>query len=99
MYLVGIKLGMRLKQTSCFPASVCPPQELLEDPSVVVRGATVVGVSQILSLYWEMIPGSVIKSLLGRMVQDLAWDASAISVRVAVIQVSGVCPQTAVHVS
>lgn len=40
-----------------------------------------------LSNFWEMVPAAVIKSLLGCLIRDLAWDASAISVRVAVLQV------------
>lgn len=62
-------------------------QELLDDPSVMVRVVTVAGVCRVLSYYWEMIPAPVIKTLLGRLVKDLAWDASAINVRVAVLQV------------
>ena len=63
-------------------------QELLDDPSVMVRVVTVAGVCRVLSYYWEMIPAPVIKTLLGRLVKDLAWDASAINVRVAVLQVT-----------
>lgn len=82
---------------SCFPPSFIPshsllspspsPQELLNDPSVVVRVTGVVGVCRVLSYFWEMIPAAVIKSLLTRLIRDLAWDASAIGVRVAVLQV------------
>ena len=62
-------------------------QELLDDPSVMVRVVAVAGVCRVLSYYWEMTPAPVIKTLLGRLVKDLAWDASAINVRVAVLQV------------
>ena len=47
----------------------------------------VVGVCRVLSYFWEMVPAAVIKSLLIRLIRDLAWDASAIGVRVAVLQV------------
>ena len=63
-------------------------QELLDDPSVMVRVVAVAGVCRVLSYYWEMTPAPVIKTLLGRLVKDLAWDASAINVRVAVLQVT-----------
>lgn len=62
-------------------------QELLSDPSVVVRVTGVVGVCRVFSYFWEMVPAAVIKSLLIRLIRDLAWDASAIGVRVAVLQV------------
>ena len=82
--------------STCFPPSFLPshslssppsPQELLNDPSVVVRVTGVVGVCRVLSYFWEMVPAAVIKSLLTRLIRDLAWDASAIGVRVAVLQV------------
>ena len=60
----------------------------------MVRVVAVAGVCRILSYYWEMTPAPVIKTLLGRLVKDLAWDASAVNVRVAVLQVfvlGGVC--------
>ena len=53
----------------------------------MVRVVAVAGVCRVLSYYWEMTPAPVIKTLLGRLVKDLAWDASAINVRVAVLQV------------
>ena len=54
----------------------------------MVRVVAVAGVCRVLSYYWEMTPAPVIKALLGRLVKDLAWDASAINVRVAVLQVT-----------
>ena len=54
---------------------------------MMVRVVAVAGVCRVLSYYWEMTPAPVIKTLLGRLVKDLAWDASAINVRVAVLQV------------
>jgi hypothetical protein len=56
----------------------------------MVRVVAVAGVCRVLSYYWEMTPAPVIKTLLGRLVRDLAWDASAINVRVAVLQVGWV---------
>ena len=53
----------------------------------MVRVAAVAGVCRVLSFYWEMIPASVLRTMLGRLVKDLAWDVSAVNVRVAVLQV------------
>ena len=39
-------------------------------------------------MYYEMVPFAVMKAILCRLVQELAWDSSAIDVRVAVLQVS-----------
>ena len=54
---------------------------------MLVRVTAVSGVCHVLSLYFEMIPFPAIKTLLGRLVKELAWDAAAIDVRVAVLQV------------
>ena len=62
-------------------------QDLLADGCVVVRVTAVTGVCRVLSLYLDLIPFPVMKQLLGKLVQDLVWDAAAIGVRVAVVQV------------
>ncbi len=54
----------------------------------MVRVSAVVGVCRTLSYYWEMIPAAVIKTLVSKMVQELAWDCTAVNVRVSVVQVS-----------
>ena len=44
-----------------------------------------------LSCYWEMLPVHVIRDLLTMLISDLAFDASSVNVRVAVIQVCIIC--------
>ena len=56
---------------------------------MLVRVTAVSGVCRVLSLFFELIPFPVMKTLLGRLVKELVWDASAIDVRVAVLQVRG----------
>ncbi len=58
------------------------------DRSVLVRVTTITGVCRVLSLYFDLVPFPVLKEVLGKLVKELAWDASAIDVRVAVVQVS-----------
>lgn len=48
---------------------------------------SITGVCRVLSLYFQLIPFPVMKSLLGRLVKELAWDAAANDIRVAVLQV------------
>ena len=67
--------------------NLIPPQDLLRDSSVLVRVTGVSGVCRVLSLYFELIPFPVMKSLVGRLVKELAWDSASIDVRVAVLQV------------
>lgn len=64
-------------------------KELLEDPSVAVRIAAITGVCRVLSYYWELVPASVIKSFLTKLIVKLCRDASSDNVRVAVLQ--GMC--------
>lgn len=54
---------------------------------MVVRVTAVTGVCRILSLYFDLVPFPVMKELLGKLVKELVWDAAAIDVRVAVLQV------------
>ena len=56
---------------------------------VMVRVTAVAGVCRVLSYYWEMVPAPVLRAILGRLVKELAWDVTAVNVRVAVLQVRG----------
>ena len=62
-------------------------QDLLVDPCVLVRVTAVTGTCRILSLYFDLVPFPMMKELLGKLVKELVWDAAAIDVRVAVLQV------------
>lgn len=53
-----------------------------------VRVAAITGVCRVLSYYWELVPASVIKSFLTKLVVELCRDASSDNVRVTVLQVS-----------
>jgi len=55
---------------------------------VSVRVAAITGVCRVLSYYWELIPASVIKSFLTKLVVELCRDTSSDIVRVTVLQVS-----------
>ena len=82
---------MKLQCLSCqLPVCLCCYQDLLEDPSVTVRCAATAGVCRVLGSYWELVPPTVIRSLLKRLLGDLARDAASVSVRVAVVQVGHV---------
>ena len=59
--------------------------ELLFDGEALVRELCVKGVSKILNIYWELIPTAVIKLLLSKMIDQLAYDSNSVKVRVAVV--------------
>ncbi|NXU50118.1 CNDG2 protein, partial [Turnix velox] len=59
---------------------------LLEDPYPIVRSAGILGVTQITSKYWEMIPPTVLAYLLKKVVEDLACDISSADVRCSVFK-------------
>ncbi|EDO49585.1 predicted protein [Nematostella vectensis] len=61
-------------------------QELLEDPSPIVRATGVHGVCRIAGVFWELIPVHTVKSLITRLITSVAFDATSSSVRVAVFQ-------------
>jgi len=63
-------------------------QKLLEDPSHVVRAIGVSGICRVSAVFWEVIPVETIRSLIGVIVQKLAWDSSSADVRHAVIKVN-----------
>lgn len=53
----------------------------------MVRTVAVSGVCRVSAVYWEFIPADTIRSLMGVIVQKLAWDASSADVRHAVVKV------------
>ncbi|GAB1606710.1 hypothetical protein Ahia01_000953600 [Argonauta hians] len=59
---------------------------LLMDPCPSIRSRTIVGVCQMLSAYWQMIPKEVIKSYITTLIEDLAWDSSSAEVRESVLK-------------
>ncbi|XP_021243904.1 condensin-2 complex subunit G2 isoform X2 [Numida meleagris] len=59
---------------------------LLEDPHPVVRSTGVLGVCQITSKYWEMIPPAVIADLLKKLIEELACDVTSADVRCSVFK-------------
>jgi hypothetical protein len=58
---------------------------LLKDACVAVRVVAVHGTCRILTLYSELLPAHTAKELLATLTRDLAHDAAASSVRVAVL--------------
>ncbi|XP_025083646.1 condensin-2 complex subunit G2-like isoform X1 [Pomacea canaliculata] len=61
-------------------------QRLLADPCPVVRAVTGEGVCLLMSEYLDMLPVEVVQTLLRRLLQELVWDASSPSVRLAVVK-------------
>ncbi|NXW89316.1 CNDG2 protein, partial [Alopecoenas beccarii] len=59
---------------------------LLEDPHPVVRSTGILGVTQIIAKYWEMIPPTVLADLLTKLTGDLAYDVTSADVRCAVFK-------------
>ncbi|XP_030120140.4 condensin-2 complex subunit G2 [Taeniopygia guttata] len=59
---------------------------LLEDPHPVVRSTGILGVTQIISKYWEMIPPTVLADLLKKITGDLACDITSADVRCSVFK-------------
>ncbi|NXN71049.1 CNDG2 protein, partial [Himantopus himantopus] len=59
---------------------------LLEDPHPVVRSTGILGVTQITSKYWEMIPPTILADLLKKLTGELACDASSADVRCSVFK-------------
>ncbi|XP_037985789.1 condensin-2 complex subunit G2 [Motacilla alba alba] len=59
---------------------------LLEDPHPVVRSTGVLGVTQIISKYWEMIPPTILADLLKKITGDLACDITSADVRCSVFK-------------
>ncbi|NXB01274.1 CNDG2 protein, partial [Cnemophilus loriae] len=59
---------------------------LLEDPHPVVRSAGILGVTQITSKYWEMIPPTILADLLKKITGELACDITSADVRCSVFK-------------
>ncbi|PKU34867.1 hypothetical protein llap_14829 [Limosa lapponica baueri] len=59
---------------------------LLEDPHPVVRSTGILGVTQITSRYWEMIPPTILADLLKKLTEELACDVTSADVRCSVFK-------------
>ncbi|NXN31267.1 CNDG2 protein, partial [Nycticryphes semicollaris] len=59
---------------------------LLEDPHPVVRSTGILGVTQITSKYWEMIPPTILADLLKKLTEELACDIASADVRCSVFK-------------
>ncbi|NWI19467.1 CNDG2 protein, partial [Crypturellus soui] len=59
---------------------------LLEDPHPLVRSTGILGVSQISSKYWEMIPPTILADLLKKLIGELAYDVTSADVRCSVFK-------------
>ncbi|NWH80528.1 CNDG2 protein, partial [Piaya cayana] len=59
---------------------------LLEDPHPVVRSTGILGVTQITSKYWEMIPPPILTDLLKKLTGELAYDITSADVRCSVFK-------------
>ncbi|NWR15360.1 CNDG2 protein, partial [Emberiza fucata] len=59
---------------------------LLEDPHPFVRSTGILGVTQIISKYWEMIPPTILADLLKKITGDLACDITSADVRCSVFK-------------
>uniref|UniRef100_A0A8D2QNS0 Non-SMC condensin II complex subunit G2 n=1 Tax=Zosterops lateralis melanops TaxID=1220523 RepID=A0A8D2QNS0_ZOSLA len=59
---------------------------LLEDPHPIVRSTGILGVTQITSKYWEMIPPTILADLLKKITGELACDITSADVRCSVFK-------------
>ncbi|NXE05521.1 CNDG2 protein, partial [Lophotis ruficrista] len=59
---------------------------LLEDPHPVVRSTGILGVTQITSKYWEMIPPTILADLLKKLTGELTCDITSADVRCSVFK-------------
>ncbi|NXF47735.1 CNDG2 protein, partial [Oceanites oceanicus] len=59
---------------------------LLDDPHPIVRSTGVLGVTQITSKYWEMIPPTILADLLKKLTGELACDITSADVRCSVFK-------------
>ncbi|NXN58759.1 CNDG2 protein, partial [Rynchops niger] len=59
---------------------------LLEDPHPVVRSTGILGVTQITSKYWEMIPPTILADLLKKLTEELVYDITSADVRCSVFK-------------
>lgn len=56
------------------------------DESVTVRTVAIEGIFRVLNAYWEMLPDEIIRVLLSRLVNDIAFDTASSNIRLAVLQ-------------
>ncbi|KAN0024342.1 hypothetical protein ACTFIV_008748 [Dictyostelium citrinum] len=56
-------------------------KELFEDPSIQVRVVAIEGTFEVLSKFWELIPLSNSRSLLSKLINELAFDKSSNLIR------------------
>ncbi|XP_009816028.2 condensin-2 complex subunit G2 [Gavia stellata] len=59
---------------------------ILEDPHPVVRSTGILGVTQITSKYWEMIPPAILADLLKKLIGELSCDVTSADVRCSVFK-------------
>ncbi|KAM4906582.1 condensin-2 complex subunit G2 [Sylvia borin] len=59
---------------------------ILEDPHPVVRSTGILGVTEITSKYWEMIPPTILADLLKKITGELACDITSADVRCSVFK-------------
>nr|XP_006818203.1 PREDICTED: condensin-2 complex subunit G2-like [Saccoglossus kowalevskii] len=57
---------------------------LLEDPTPLVRSIGVNGICKIASFFWELIPSQTLQTLLMKLVRDMVYDSASSDVRAAV---------------
>lgn len=60
--------------------------DALVDPAPAVRAAAAPGCCALLDLYWEIIPSATTAAFVARLTDQLAFDAAAPGVRVAVLE-------------
>ena len=59
--------------------------DLIMDPSPQVRNISITSTFKLISTFWDFLPAHVRKSLLTKLVSDLAFDANSTAVRVSVV--------------
>ncbi|XP_009865878.1 PREDICTED: condensin-2 complex subunit G2, partial [Apaloderma vittatum] len=74
------------ESASCWGPFLRRAESLLEDPHPVVRSTGILGVTQITSKYWEMIPATILADLLKKLTVELAYDITSADVRCSVFK-------------
>ena len=59
--------------------------DLIMDPSPQVRNISITSTFKLISTFWDFLPAHIRKSLLTKLVSDLAFDTNSIAVRVSVV--------------
>ena len=62
---------------------------MLFDKAVCVRVVAVRGVCRVLGVFWELIPDLMIKHLLSKLFENLAFDSASSSIRLGILE--GIC--------